>query len=107
MIVTLMGGLCNQLFQYAFGVSVAKARGEDLLFARNRVDRDVKRSYSLGAFQAPIRFAPNDGGILYYDGGVFTPDVYKVPRNTTFVGYWQTEKYFDVPIVREYTQLRE
>jgi hypothetical protein len=105
MIITLMGGLANQLFQYAFGISVAQERGEQLFFTRNRVDNDVKRSYGLDTLQTSIRFVPQESETKFYDGGLFNPDVYKVAPGTTFIGYWQTEKYFNAPMIREDIQL--
>ncbi len=94
MIVALQGGLGNQMFQYAFGVSVAKARGEKVYFSRNRVDADPKREYSLGAFNLPIEFA-EEKEPFYYDTYLYDPGVYTAPKDSTFVGHWQTEKYFD------------
>jgi len=100
MIVTLMGGLANTLFQYAFGISVAKARGEEVLFTRNRVDADVKRSYGLDIFCANIDFAEQETEDKFYDNGAFNPTAYTSSPNTTFIGYWQNEKWFDEPLVR-------
>jgi Glycosyl transferase family 11 len=105
MIVALMGGLANQLFQYAFGISVAQERGEQLFFTRNRVDNDVKRSYGLDAFQTSLRFVSKESEIKFSDGGAFNPEVYKAVPGTTFIGYWQTEKYFNAPMIREDIQL--
>jgi hypothetical protein len=105
-IVTLQGGLANTLFQYAFGISVAKARGEEVFFTRNRVDQDVKRSYSLDAFWTHMQFVDQESDNKFHDGGPFNPDVYAAPPNTTFIGYWQTEKYFDAPLLRRRIQLR-
>jgi len=107
MIVTLQGGLANQLFQYAFGISVAKARGEEVFFTRNRVDADVKRSYSLGMFRKDIRFIEKESENKFYDSGVFNPDVYTAPADTTFIGYWQSEKWLDEPLVRSRIQQPE
>jgi hypothetical protein len=104
MIVTLQGGLANQLFQYAFGISVAKARGEEVFFTRNRVDADVKRSYSLGMFRKDIRFIEKESENKFYDSGVFNPDVYTAPPDTTFIGYWQSEKWLDESLVRSKIQ---
>lgn len=107
MIVALQGGLCNTLFQYAFGISVANARGEEILFTRNRVDQDVKRCYSLDAFRADVRFAKEETENKFYDTGSFNPDVYTAPPDTTFIGYWQSVKWFNEPLVRFELQLAQ
>lgn len=103
MIVALQGGLANQLWQYAFGISVAKARGEYVYFTRNRVDADVKRSYSLGFLQEPVWFVEKESENKFYDSGPFNPGVYAAGPNTTFIGYWQSSRYFDEPFVRAHT----
>jgi hypothetical protein len=105
MIVTLMGGTANQLWQYAFGTSVAKARKEKVYFTRNRVDADVKRSYGLDAFLTEIEFAKHETDVKFHDGGRFNQDVYGAPQNTTFIGYWQSEKWLDDPLIRKHTRL--
>ena len=84
---------------------MARERGEQLFFTRNRVDNDIKRSYGLDAFQTSLRFALQESEIKFMDGGSFNPDVYKTPSCTTFIGYWQTEKYFNAPMIREDIQL--
>jgi glycosyl transferase family 11 len=103
MIVTLQGGLANQLWQFAFGVSVAKVRKEDVFFTRNRVDADVKRSYALDAFQINPIFVERETENKFYDGGRFNPDVYIAPPDTTFIGYWQAEKFLNPDLVRALT----
>jgi hypothetical protein len=105
MIVALQGGLANQMFQCAFGLSVAQMRKEDVFFTRFRVDNDVKRSYSLGAFNVDPQFVNAESDSKFYDGGSFNPEVYTTP-NTTFIGYWQTERYFDARRIRECFSLR-
>jgi glycosyl transferase family 11 len=103
MIVTLQGGHANQLFQMAFGLSVAKVRKEDVFFTRNRVDADVKRSYSLDAYQVGLNFVKEETKNKFYDGGNFNLDVYTAPKDTTFIGYWQTEKFIDTDLIRDLT----
>lgn len=107
MVVRLQGGLGNQLFQVAFGFSVAKKRGEELYFTRFGVDNDTKRSYSLGPFKCDLKFVPKEGDPIYSeDVFLYDPLVYQRPRNPSFSGHWQTEKYFDVPLVREILAFR-
>lgn len=108
MIVALQGGLANQLFQWAFGVSVAKARNEDVFFTHFRVDQDVKRSYSLDAFNMNLKFVSHEKEPYFFEGGPkFNPEVYKFPyQDATYIGYWQTEKYFNESLVLAGLQLR-
>src|ERR1700722_5976614 len=108
MIVVLQGGLCNQLFQYAFGRSVSLARGEEVLFTRDRVDADSKRSYSLGAFNVNVKFAPAPIEPIYGEPIFqYDPGVYTAPTNSTFIGHWQTEKYFNEEVVRKELTFRD
>src|SRR5271157_4957763 len=101
MIVVLKNGLGNQMFQYAFGRSVSLAKDEDLSFTRNLVDSDPKRCYALGVFDLPIRFVqPPQVAAFIESPHSFNPNVYRFPKGTVFDGQWQTEKYFNVPLVR-------
>lgn len=101
--VDLMGGLGNQLFQYAFGRSVALARNEELFFIKNETP---DRPYVLDAFNLPIRWAEGPLGrqrgepVFKYD-----VSVYKEPNGLRYRGYWQTEKYFNIPIIRQEVKL--
>jgi hypothetical protein len=101
MIVRLKGGLGNQMFQYAFGRSVSLAKKEDLFFTRDYCDSDPKRCYALGVFDVPIKFVSEPKNPVYHESPFsFNPQVYTMPKNVLFEGYWFTEKYFNRPIIR-------
>jgi hypothetical protein len=102
-IVSLSGGLGNQMFQYAFGRSLSIARHEEVLFDRDSYATDRLRHYELNCFNLDIKFAyPADPfycerDLLYHD----------VPRAGSYKGYWQTEKYFNRDtILREFSVFR-
>src|ERR1700674_5833126 len=100
MIVRLMGGLGNQLFQYAFGRSVSLVRREPLFFTRFYLGKNngsyTERTYSLDAFNVKdIQFKPAEEQCIFDEGNVtfeFHPDVYTT-RCKSFIGSWQSEKY--------------
>ncbi len=103
MIVRLQGGLGNQMFQYAFGRSLSIARKEELFFTRNRVDADSKpmRHYMLDAYGLYLDFKEElEDPIIKEHPFCFNPFILKAPRGACFDGHWQTEKYFDVHLIR-------
>ena len=100
MIVRLTGGMGNQLFMYAFGRSVAASIGEPLKFHWCRSTWD----YALEPFNLPIELGSPDGSEPIYDEAefAFETSVYGMGRKTYyFRGYWQSEKYFNVPLIRK------
>ena len=65
--------------------------------------------YSLDLFNTTVKFAhPGQRGPEYYEATAVTFDkgVYTAPKGTHFIGYWQTEKYFDHELVRTELSLR-
>jgi len=106
MIVALQGGIANQIFQAAFGLSVAETRREDVKFTRFRVDHDVKRSYGLDAFNFGLEFTDTEPTPYYHDSGRFDSNVYTADAKT-FIGYWQHFGYFDNSLIRDCLALRK
>ena len=122
-IVDIKGGIGNQLFCYAFGFSVAKKNGADLILDTSMLDRQIVkgRKYELDGFK--IQYSDRIS-YPYYNNTVckktglnriikknaigFGTKVYKekshycfdenalsVSRNTYFDGFWQNYRYFD------------
>ena len=102
MIVGIEGGMGNQLFQLAFGKSVAKRRGEELFFTRHRIDSDPNgRVFELDHFAGgqDLKFVEHEEPPVVADNWYFNQTVWT--QGNSFTGHWQTEKYFDAPLVRE------
>jgi len=127
-IVQVMGGLGNQLFQYALGLRLAFERRTPLKLDIGWFKRQTLRSYQLDALKIRVEIASpheiekftrvNWGGlkgrayqavqqrlpyfyrrVVMEKGPFFDPNVInKVSRNAYLIGYWQAEKYFH-PIV--------
>lgn len=123
-LVSLNGGLGNQLFQYALGRRLAHERGVELRFdlsllapglslRQYRLDgfrvygspvsaQELKRFYFLGR----NRYFRNldaiaQGWLPYYrrrevheQSSLFDANILKVPSSAILHGYWQSEKYF-------------
>jgi hypothetical protein len=101
MIVALNGGLGNQMFQYAFGVSVGLARCEELSFHKVGLDNGNHRAYSLGVFNTDVVFKNPVGNPIYAEKTfAFDKGVIDAVGGSYFVGNWQTEKYFAKKIIR-------
>ncbi|HAF61980.1 MAG TPA: alpha-1,2-fucosyltransferase [Anaerolineaceae bacterium] len=122
-IVKIIGGLGNQMFQYAVGRSIACKHNTDLKLDISSFDGYRLRSYRLSCFNIVQDFATKDEiknlkadnsrslwhliekirqktlprykrGFIKEHNSDFDPDVLKTTGNTYLEGYWQSEKYF-------------
>lgn len=114
-IVRVMGGLGNQLFQYAAGISLAKILNTSLKLDIGFFTTDSLGGFLLNDFNVPERIIENKESCnkytrllierfkqvlkrshyykeksLIYDDGFFS----NTNKDVYLDGYWQTEKYF-------------
>ena len=116
MIVTkLMGGLGNQMFQYAAGRALAEKHGTPLALDLSDYKHLETRPFDLSKLNTRFEIAgaettaipggkrwqrilkkiiPGPWKILSEKHFHFDPGVLKAPDQTYLLGYWQSEKYF-------------
>jgi hypothetical protein len=117
-IVELLGGLGNQMFQYALGRRLSIYHNTELRLDTSAFQFYKLRNYELGCFNIngklmEYRKAPflnsnrivrkiirkyqnitNNITMLHEKGFNFNTDLLAAPDNVYLVGYWQSEKYF-------------
>ncbi len=119
-VARLMGGLGNQMFQYAAARSLAIRHGTDVkLDISHLCHPEAKREYALGAFQIAATVAEPDEfrkvettqnsglkklvnlamgrpslAVVNEKSFVFDPAFLTMPDNCYLIGYWQSERYF-------------
>ena len=90
--VKLLGGLGNQMFQYAYGLAL-KERGYQVEYDLNSLVPGTHRGYSLGYFG--IKAEGKERAARVYESSTKYNEAHLSPQDpATMVGYWQTEKYF-------------
>lgn len=123
MVVTkLMGGLGNQLFQYAAARHIAEINNAELKIDVSFFETYELHTYSIWAFNIQERFASKGevAALSISEQGIaqrsvrralrlspkraqthirekqfhFDPDILKLPGGVCLDGYWQSEKYF-------------
>jgi hypothetical protein len=122
-VVRLMGGLGNQMFQYAVGRAISLKHNAplkmDVSFLEQATDAHIKRHYDLDIFNLEVtiakneelntfssvqnnrlkrnlqRFLPIPNHTVVEPTHAFCPEILKSQDNSLLVGFWQTEKYFE------------
>jgi hypothetical protein len=124
-VVRLMGGLGNQMFQYAVGCNLATIRGTELgldlgWFDDQGARAPATRAYELDAFDlqvqlvrlsqrrvdalegfaprllAPLRWIPPRLTVVREKSTSFDASIFAAPGSSLLIGYWQSERYFDI-----------
>ncbi len=118
-IVKLIGGLGNQLFQYALAKKIALSNNEDVLLDITAFEKYKLHKYSLQFFNIDENFAKNEDIELFFPKNknifkrirykikkiILKPQIIKetnsnnlvfnkISKYSYFDGYWQSEKYF-------------
>jgi hypothetical protein len=101
----LQGGLGNQMFQYAMALEQAHRLRTNLRLDITSLLRDRMRVYNLDLFpnlQNECKIAGGKAANIVEHGMPFNQGIYdSVQDGDVIRGYWQSEKYFQSPIVRE------
>jgi hypothetical protein len=99
--VRLKGGLGNQLFQYAAGLSLAKHRGTGVVLDIEWYSRFPERRYTLDRFNISGRTANFWERIslrlkdsFRESRHSFMPEILELPDGSMIEGTWESEKYF-------------
>ena len=122
----IIGGLGNQLFQYAAGRCLAIRQQTELALDISGFNAYKLRTFDLEAFEARYRYSTDAENSVYHQRGFagklrdrllpmawrkvyrephfhFHPRIFKTSSNIYLKGYWQSEKYFS-PVA---SQIRE
>ncbi|MHB1510272.1 MAG: alpha-1,2-fucosyltransferase [Acidimicrobiales bacterium] len=100
--VRLMGGIGNQMFQYAAARSLAARRGTGVAvdlswFVEQSPSGDTQRAYALDVFVGPAAASKTEiptGRSFREQGFGFDASVLQLPDSSTLIGYFQSERYF-------------
>ncbi len=113
----IIGGLGNQLFQYAAGKALALRHHTELLLDVAAFDEYKLRNFDLAAFHTELNFASKEQVSSFINRSIagkirdnifpmplrkvykekqfhFQSHFFQAPSNIYLQGYWQSEKYF-------------
>jgi hypothetical protein len=99
--IDLNGGLGNQMFQYAFGKSLAIHYNSELYFETANISLNPERKLMLDkVFGLNLQFDQNKDYQIILENEPHYPNKEKkyhsldTDKNYHFIGYWQNESYF-------------
>ncbi len=97
-VIRLIGGLGNQLFQYAAARQLSEIHQTELKIDISEFEEYKLHKYSLRHFNIIEEFISKEEicGIEEVKARYFhfDPEFKKIPNNIILKGYWQSEKYF-------------
>ena len=109
-VIRLMGGLGNQLFQYAFGRAMME-KGTNVGYDISNFGKSRHREYMLGNFKIEIQFSKftNNRGLLDTGANPSFNISYLDEHNCNFFGYWQYFNYFKniLPLLQKEIWVKE
>lgn len=100
-IVRLIGGIGNQMFQYALGRCLAQKNNTELKLDISDFYKYPDRKYMLDIFNIEAKIATQDEinelksrNYVKEKNSYFDETILNLPDNIYLEGYWQSEKYF-------------
>lgn len=99
MIITkLIGGLGNQLFQYAIAKNLSIIHKTDILIDKSEFEKYKLHKYALSNFKLKEKFSTESElkkSLDYKEKKYsFDTEFKSIQNNSLLIGYWQSEKYF-------------
>lgn len=90
--VKLLGGLGNQLFQWAYGYALTE-RGYDVEYDTSAYIGNAHRQYWLSPVVGNLKHGDHSWREVYEGSHIFHPEALTPSDGSKMIGYWQTEQY--------------